>query len=393
MDSRLNPSERISERRQGEDTCEKAEERKGHGSRLPAVSGPPPAPAGPRLPETIQTPALPAAPRLPSAVPEKPAAGSRLPAAASPKPSAAPRLPRRDVETSAENAKEEIPAGKPTLESLMQQGRDLPALPKVVMQILEVTGRGETSAKILAQVASQDPMFAARMLRMANSAYYGLPRSVGTLTEAVMMLGNHTLRNLAVVAAAHDTLCMGIPGYALEDNELWRHSIACAITASYLADVVQYPDKEEAFVAGLLHDVGKVILGRHLETYYAEIQAGLDTPACEFVTLERQIFGFDHAELGGHIALHWNLPKTLAQAIAQHQQPEKNGRITPLAALTHAANAVCLLAGIGLGIDGLRARICGAAFQSLKLEERDVLQTLNDLTRLLEEAQPLLTIT
>ena len=361
MDSRLNNSQRVP----SEAACEKAEEKRGHRSRLPETSA-----------------ALPARP-----------AGPRLPAAAPPKPAPAPRLPHLASEPVTENAGEEKPEGPPTLESLMQQGRDLPALPKVVMQILEATGRGESSAKILAQVASQDPMFAARMLRMANSAYYGLPRSVGTLTEAVMMLGSHTLRNLAVVAATHDTLSTSVPGYALEDNELWRHSVACAITASYLAEVVHYPDKEEAFVAGLLHDVGKVILGPHLETYQAEMQAGLAETHCDFAELERRIFGFDHAVLGGHIALHWNLPKTLAQAIAQHHQPEKNGRIMTLAALTHAANAICLLAGVGLGMDGLRTRPCGAAFLSLKLEDSDVLQTLNQLPRLLEDAQPLLTVT
>lgn len=257
---------------------------------------------------------------------------------------------------------------------------------------MQATHNDNGSARELAQCIARDPGFTARLLKLANSAYYGMSRNVGTIIEAVTLLGNRTVRNMAIIAATHETLGREVIGYELGQGDLWRHSLACGMAAQMLAEQTHYPEAEGAFVAGLLHDVGKVILGLYVRDRIAEIVAWMETNESTFLEAERAVLGFDHAEVGGRVALHWNLPVPLAQAIAWHHQPVQNGQIATLAALVHVANAICLSAGIGLGVDGLRTTISAPAMTALNLTEVQAEQVLDRLVSRIAEARPLFTL-
>lgn len=278
---------------------------------------------------------------------------------------------------------------KVSLESLVAQVRDLPALSAVALRVMQIASDDDSSPRGIAQCISKDPSFAARVLKLANSAYYGLPRTVSTISEAVTLLGNRTVRNMAIMAATQDTLGRAVTGYELGAGDLWRHALASAMTAQMLAEEIRYADPEAAFVAGLLHDVGKVVLGLHVEEAIAPIQQWMQENDGTFIEAERAILGFDHAEVGGRVALHWNLPLALAQAIAWHHQPVQNGQLVMLVALVHVANAICLTAGIGLGADGLRTCISTEALEALHLTEAQVEKTLDRLVTQVAAAQPL----
>jgi putative nucleotidyltransferase with HDIG domain len=254
------------------------------------------------------------------------------------------------------------------MDMLLARVHDLPALPSVVLRVMQLANQSEYSTRELADVIARDPSFSARILKLANSAYYGLPRAVGTISEAVLMLGNHTLRNLALMAATHETMRGAVVGYELEPGQLWRHSLACGLGAEKLASFSSHTDREEAFVAGLLHDVGKMILGLYVGDRMPEIRAYIEENQCSFVEAERAILGFDHAEVGGRIARRWNLPLSLTQAIAWHHEPVQRGQVTPLTAIVHVANICALMAGIGLGADGLGTQVSVAAMQTLHIE-------------------------
>ncbi|HZP83787.1 MAG TPA: HDOD domain-containing protein [Chthonomonadaceae bacterium] len=292
----------------------------------------------------------------------------------------ASRLPARSEPT---------PTGPVTLDSIVEQVRRLPALPDVAIQVMRMTGQETCSAQEIAQVISHDQSFAARILQLANSAYYGLPRNVGTISEAVVLLGMRTVRNMAIAAATHDTLSREVIGYELGRGDLWRHSLACAMASQMVAETARYPEAEEAFVAGLLHDIGKVVLSLHVRGMIALILERMEAENLSFLEAERAVLGFDHAEVGGRIAAKWNLPVPLVQAIAYHHQPVQNGQVAPLTAVVHIANVICLIAGIGLGIDGLRTSISSVALKTLNLGEPHIEKALCQLVTRVAQAQPL----
>ncbi len=272
----------------------------------------------------------------------------------------------------------------PTLDDLLKRVHDLPAMPGAALRVMQMTRGTDISPREIAEAISRDPNFAARVLKLANSAYYGLPRSVGTLTEAVMMLGNRTIRNLTIIAATHETLNQDLAGYDLPSGELWRHSIAGATVGTYLAEISHYPYVEEAFVAGLLHDVGKLILSAYVKEFVDDIIGYMKANACSFVESEKAILGFDHAEVGGHIARQWNLPTPLTQAIAWHHTPVQRGQVIPLVGITHLADFICLCAGIGVGINRVGENLSEGVLESLNLNQDDVEKALHYVMNAME---------
>lgn len=270
---------------------------------------------------------------------------------------------------------------KVNVEQLLSQLRDLPALPNVVVKIMRMTNKCESATpRKLSEVISHDPSFAARLMKMANSAYYGLPRSVSTISDAVMLLGNVTIRNMALVAATHDTMRHCVLGYELKPGELWRHSVGCAFAVNLLAEQAHYPDTEEAFVAGLLHDVGKMILGPYVAQNLPAIQAHIEKTGCTFVEAEREVLGCDHAEIGGRMALHWNLPALLSQAIRWHHFPSQNGYIAPMTALVYLGNIICVAAGASSQEKEVYTHISPACLHVLSLTEAHISNTIEQLS-------------
>jgi len=277
-------------------------------------------------------------------------------------------------------------------EEVLAGVRDLPAMPNVVIKIMRMTSKGEaTSTKELSGIIAQDPNFSARILKMANSAYYGLPRSVSTLSDAVLMLGNHSIRNIAMLAATKDTLRQKVDGYELRPGELWRHSLMCALASQLLAEQTFYHDKEVAFVGGLLHDVGKLVLGPYIHERLPSIRKRIDSEGCSFVEAERAVLGFDHAEIGGRIALHWNLPSVLVSAISLHHNPVQKECVSPLVALVYLGNLICFSITDSNAIGSFSSEINKQCMEVLHLKEKHLSTVILNLQEQMEKV-PLLSV-
>lgn len=317
-------------------------------------------------------------PRIIQAEPEQPT--SRLARTRLPERVAAPLTSTRLPEDHGEQAI--------TLDEVLKQVKDLPSLPHIILKVVKMAAQPEVSAREIGQVIAQDPSFSVRLLKLANSSYYGSPKAISTITDAVAMLGHQSIRNMALIAATQDVLTREISGYDLEAGDLWRHSLACAYASEMLAVHCRYHESEEAFVAGLLHDVGKVIIGVYVDGAIPRIQGYMAEHLCTFIEAERAILGFDHAEVGGRIASHWNLPSNLVQAISWHHQPVRNGKLFPLAGITHIANGLCLMAGIGLGADGLRSNIDSVAYAAFNLDDAKIDEIMARLVEAISEQQP-----
>ena len=235
------------------------------------------------------------------------------------------------------------------------------------MTVVRLAEDPGASARDITQAVVTDLALSSRALRIANSAYYGLSRQVSTVGEAVLILGARALRDLAIAAASAPILHLDTSGYGMARGALWKHSIGVAVTAQTLAKRVRGVRQAEAFTAGLLHDVGKVVLHQHVAAQMQAILAFAELDSLSFVEAEKFVLGFDHAETGAHVAEKWNLPSELCQAIGGHHHGEGASSDAKLAAVVHIANALSAAEGLQAAIAGQEAGPDEEAVEALGL--------------------------
>jgi len=249
--------------------------------------------------------------------------------------------PEHDPETAAAT----IPNEK--LRQIIRSTRDLPAMPHVAGKVLELSGDPDTSAQQLQKVISDDQAMTARILKIANSAMYACSRKIKTLTEAIVMLGFNSIRSLVVTSAARNLYMSGNQRMGLKERLLWEHSIGTAFGCRLLVQE-RYPHlAEEAFLAGLMHDIGKLVLNLHAAEQFDEIVQIVYNENRIFAETERELLGFDHAEVGALLINKWKLSPVLEQVIADHHKDTALASENPLLLYLDVANNLCKRQGIG----------------------------------------------
>lgn len=269
-----------------------------------------------------------------------------------------------------------------TLQEIINRVEDVPALPHTIVRIIQLTEDVNSTVHDIEKTVLEDQSLTTRILRMANSAYYGYPRRISTISEATVLLGFQTVKSIAFNASLSNILDKELPGYALEKRALLRQSQSCAMLSRYIAKVVRFPKFENAYVAGLLRDIGKVILNYYLTEQYQEIIQRVNMRNETFLEAEAAVLGFNHAQVGAKIAEKWNLPKELVEAIEYHHSPEKATVNPQMTAIVHLADAIVMMMGIGLGIDGLSYQLSPYALELLNLNEDEVYQIVGEVTEL-----------
>lgn len=224
--------------------------------------------------------------------------------------------------------------------AILQKVKELAVLPQVVYQVLELTNNPNATARDLERVISIDQGMSARVLNTVNSAYYGLPRKIASIKDAVVLLGFKTIRNLAMTASVFDLFVGKTDRQNLRRGKWWRHSIDAALCCRLIASQLSDLSPDEAYTAGLLHDIGKPLLDRYSDAPYEEVESLMELGVSE-LQAEREVFGCDHAELGREISLHWGFPEKLAEAIGAHHAESAIGLSEPrLTALTALGNLI-----------------------------------------------------
>ncbi len=257
------------------------------------------------------------------------------------------------------------------MQRILAKVDEIPPLPHVVIKALKALNDPKSNSSDVAKIISQDEGLTAKILKLANSAYYGFPRSIGTLSEAITILGYKTIKSIIYAAAAHGHLSGELKGYALDRGELWKHSLGVAVVSREVAKMVKYKDAEQAFVAGLLHDIGKIVLNQFVRFGFTLIMKKVEVEKVPFHEAEKDILGFDHTDIGGKIAEKWNLPKELVDSISHHHSPEKAEVDLQLTSVVHVSDAICLMLGWGLGADGLFYPLSETALENLGVENID----------------------
>ena len=244
----------------------------------------------------------------------------------------------------------------------------LPAMPGIAGKVLEMVEGADTGAKDLQRIISNDPALTARILRVANSSYYCCGMDVNTLSEAVVILGFNTLRSLVVAASVRSLYVQkpvrgadsgkGTARFKSRQKSLWEHSVACAAISRTIAKKTGLEKPETAFVTGLLHDIGRLVICRQMpeeyERWLSQKEAVLDgsagrsdSPGAAVLESECDVFSFDHCQVGAAVAGKWRLSRDMVEVISNHHSDENDPPPSQLAAIVDFSNLICMKNNIG----------------------------------------------
>ncbi len=239
------------------------------------------------------------------------------------------------------------------LTKIMDKVDAFPSIPGSAVRLLELVDQADAPIDEIEEVLRLDPGLTANVLKLTNSAFFGLPAKVGSVKRAVMLLGLNKLKQLIMASGLNAVMDKDIPGYDLPAGELWRHSIAVSVAADGLVRELNLDSGDDIFTAALLHDVGKLVLGQFIDEDYAALAAAAGN-SVSFEIAEKEVLGTDHAEVGARILEHWALPDALVHAVRWHHNPENAEEVHPSTDIVHVANMLCLMLGIGVGREGLQ---------------------------------------
>jgi putative nucleotidyltransferase with HDIG domain len=194
----------------------------------------------------------------------------------------------------------------------------LQPLPRAVMRLVELLESETATLGEVETLLKAEPVLCGRVLQIVNSAYYGLPRAVSTLQQALMLLGVHAVRGIVLGVAAASTL-RGSRVVSSVERELWRHSVTVAGYAQRIARACRWGHRvsEDTYIVGLLHDIGALFLAARFSGVYHSLLQATEEP----IAAERELFGYDHADIGAMIAEHWKLPERIVRVIGEHHAP------------------------------------------------------------------------
>lgn len=236
----------------------------------------------------------------------------------------------------------------PTLDELVNEILELRPISGVATQIIAMTDNDRFSAHELATAISAEPSLSAKILRLSNSAYYGFPRRIGTVRDAVVLLGFRAVRSATLAQCVIDALP---PGRNLDYERCWNHSVAVGILSEILGHAERV-HKDEAFTAGVLHNIGRVALDQQLPEALARAIELAERHGINILEAEQDVLGFHDAELGGALALHWSFPEPLATAVAKHHtSPDELSADESLASIVSRARLFAASYGLSDGID------------------------------------------
>ena len=273
-----------------------------------------------------------------------------------------------------------------TQEQLLSCLSHLPSLPAVAAELLQSLDGEAQDTDALAQKMAKDPALTADTLRLANSSFYGLGRKVGNLHDAILVLGLRQLRALVVTAAVVRNLRS--PGEWFNLKGFWRHSLGVALCARELAPHA-YAQPERAYLAGLLHDIGRLALATCFPDATREVRAYRAHHDCSTLEAERDILGLDHTDAGRILANQWHFPNVIQQAIACHHAPDAE-ESTSLAGLIHVADVMTHALDLGQDEDDLVPQLSAVAWHRLDLDWSEFAMHLAQVEEAHRSLMPLL---
>lgn len=271
-----------------------------------------------------------------------------------------------------------------SLEEITSLVEEVPAFPQTIMNIIQLTEEATCSAKEIEAEIMKDQGLTVKVLKMANSAFYSGRRKIETVADATVLLGFKAIQSMVLATVVGSYLEKELKGYALEEEALWRQSQLSAITTRLIAKKIKYVKPDQAYTAGLLKDIGKVILDIYVEKDILEILRKVEEKQESFVEAEQEVLGFHHGDIGARIAAKWNLSQDLIEVIRLHHHPEDAVVNKKLVMITHVADSMLMMMGQEIGVDGLSYQFSPVAMETLGIDEAFMMEIMSDVADKLE---------
>jgi putative nucleotidyltransferase with HDIG domain len=269
------------------------------------------------------------------------------------------------------------------IDAFIAENAAIHALPDNAIRIIRMTNDANCSTAQLFKQISADAALAARIMKAVNSAYYSLPKKISSLDHAITFMGLRAVKEVTL-SSTLATACKPVALGEYDARDLWDHSLAVAVLSRELAGQSKTVDPEEAFTTGMLHDVGLLLTTQSQPSKCANIFAAAGVPGRTFASLERHIFKFDHAELGGRLGENWQFPPYMAAAIRWHHQPDQAPiEHQAMCLLVYIADTFCCEAKVGFPLTCIGQSVSDDQLAAAKLKREEVVKVSAKLRLLL----------
>lgn len=267
----------------------------------------------------------------------------------------------------------------------LQSIKSLQTQPAVIAKITQLLQNPATNAEELGWAIRSDQVLASTVLKLVNSAFYGFPGKIGSVSHAVVLLGFSTVKNVVLTVSIMDMFKVNAGG-RFNAQEVWKHSLACGAAAQSIARAIDFDDKEECFIAGLIHDIGKAILFQLVPEDFTRVTELADKTKSLFYDSECRLLGITHQEIGGILIEQWRLPIAIRNAVSNHHNPHMVSGENKIAEIVHCADILARAMGYGNGGDNKIPMINDAVWESLGLDRVDLARLFDSIENELEKS-------
>ncbi len=222
------------------------------------------------------------------------------------------------------------------LDSIM----DIPTLPSIVMKVNKMLQDSETSIEKLSKIIETDQVMVAKILRLVNSTFYGFRSKIKNIKHAIIVLGFNNIRNAIMSVSIIQLFSEKNTSEGFDISDFWKHAIAVAVTSKYLSEKSGLDSPDNCFVAGILHDIGKVVLSLYFQELFEKVWKSIKEDKLSFYEAENKSLSVNHAQIGGHLAKNWQFPDTLIETITYHHSIDKNVLNLDQLMIIHTANYI-----------------------------------------------------
>lgn len=239
--------------------------------------------------------------------------------------------------------------------SIIENLDQLPSIPEVASKLINMINDPDISFKLIAEEISKDQAMTTNILKLCNSAYFSKGKEISSIDRAIVTLGLKEVKDIVMVVATKPVLDKFVLGYDLAKGDLWKQGLVVATAAKKISlDKGHKSIADVAFTGGIIHNVGKVVLALFVQNTFQDILKTVEEQSITFTEAEKEVMGFSHQEVSERILMKWSFPTVLQSIVRYYQQPELAPKEHQLeVSVVHVASALTLMAGIGLGSDGL----------------------------------------
>ena len=254
-------------------------------------------------------------------------------------------------------------------EKILNKVKNLPTLPTIFSHLSDAMSNPRVTNDEIAQIISSDQAAAFKVLKVVNSAFFGFSGRIDTISRAILYLGLNEVRNLVFALSIINLFSKKKSLSNFRPAEFWSHSIAVGISSRLLGNALGVKNLENFFLAGILHDIGKLILFEFAEKDYGKVLELVQEKKCLVKDAEREVFGFDHAKIGEMLSLKWNLPATIKNSIRYHHSGVSEGTTNKIVAAVHIGDIIARTLELGFPGDDLIPAPNNSAFNILNLSD------------------------